>query len=73
MANDRLNPLNDYLFLKVMGEKGDEEQLCAFLNAVLRRQGQDVIKTLEIIENRMITAEVIGNKSSIQEFAALCA
>ncbi|MDR2468730.1 MAG: hypothetical protein LBD22_07205 [Spirochaetaceae bacterium] len=31
---ERLNPLNDYLFLKVMGEKGAEEQCLAFLNAV---------------------------------------
>jgi hypothetical protein len=32
---ERFNPLNDFLFLKYMGEKGDEEQLLAFLNAVL--------------------------------------
>jgi hypothetical protein len=36
----RLNPLNDYIFLKIMGEKGDEEQLLAFLNAVLGRHGK---------------------------------
>jgi hypothetical protein len=24
MLAERLNPLNDYLFFKVMGEKGDE-------------------------------------------------
>ena len=30
----RLNPLNDYLFCKVMGEKGSEVQLLGFLNAV---------------------------------------
>ncbi|MDR2069380.1 MAG: hypothetical protein LBP71_05875 [Spirochaetaceae bacterium] len=33
---ERLNLLNDYLFVKVMGKKGDEEQLLGFLNAVLR-------------------------------------
>jgi predicted transposase/invertase (TIGR01784 family) len=70
MAKDRLNPLNDYLFLKVMGEKGDEEQLCAFLNAVLGCQGQDAIESLEIIENRAITAEVIGDKTSILDVRA---
>jgi hypothetical protein len=32
---ERFNPLNDYLFLKVMGEEGDEEQRLAFLNAIL--------------------------------------
>ncbi|MCL2834743.1 MAG: hypothetical protein FWD78_16350 [Treponema sp.] len=35
----RANPLNDFLFLKTMGEKGDEEQLLGFLNAVLGRTG----------------------------------
>jgi hypothetical protein len=29
----RLNPLNDFLFYKIMGEKGDEVQLLGFLNA----------------------------------------
>jgi hypothetical protein len=36
MPVERLNPLNDYLFLKIMG---DEEQLLSFLNAVLGRAG----------------------------------
>ncbi|MDR1287502.1 MAG: Rpn family recombination-promoting nuclease/putative transposase [Treponema sp.] len=67
---NRLNPLNDYLFLKVMGEKGDEEQLCAFLNAVLGRDGRDVIESVEIIENRTITAGVVGDKSSILDVRA---
>jgi hypothetical protein len=52
------------MFLKIMGEKGDEEQLCAFLNAVLRREGKDAIVSVEILENRRITGE---------EFVALCA
>ena len=36
---ERFNPLNDYLFLKVMGEKDAEEQCLAFLNAVLADSG----------------------------------
>jgi predicted transposase/invertase (TIGR01784 family) len=67
---NRLNPLNDYLFLKVMGEKGDEEQLCAFLNAVLGRDGRDVIESVEIIENKAVVAEVVGDKSSILDVRA---
>jgi predicted transposase/invertase (TIGR01784 family) len=67
---DRLNPLNDYLFLKVMGEKGDEEQLCAFVNAVLGRNERDSIESVEILENRAIAAEVIGDKSSILDVRA---
>jgi predicted transposase/invertase (TIGR01784 family) len=68
---ERLNPLNDYMFLKIMGEKGDEEQLCAFLNAVLGRSGKDAIVSVEIIENRMINAEVVGDKTSILDVRAL--
>ena len=33
---ERLNPLNDFVFLKVMGEKGAEEQCLGFLNSVFR-------------------------------------
>ncbi|GHU95784.1 hypothetical protein FACS189479_09440 [Spirochaetia bacterium] len=68
---DRLNPLNDYLFFKVMGEKGDEEQLLAFLNAVLKRSGQNRLVSVEILENRTFTAEVIGDKSSILDIRAV--
>jgi hypothetical protein len=48
---DRLNPLNDFAFQKSLGEKGDEEQLAGFLNAVLKRTGNDGIESVEIIEN----------------------
>jgi predicted transposase/invertase (TIGR01784 family) len=70
MINQRLNPLNDFIFLKVMGEKGDEEQLRAFLNAVLGRSGPDAIASVEIIENKTITAEVIGDKTGILDVRA---
>lgn len=70
MVKERLNPLNDYLFLKIMGEKGDEEQLLAFLNAVLGREGKAAIASVEIIENTILTAEVIGDKTSILDVRA---
>ena len=70
MIKERLNPLNDYMFFKIMGEKGDEEQLCAFLNAVLGRKGKDAIVSVEIIENRTIAAEVAGDKTSILDVRA---
>ncbi|GHV72133.1 hypothetical protein AGMMS49928_27950 [Spirochaetia bacterium] len=74
---DRLDPLNDYLFLKVMGEKGDEEQLLGFLNAVLKSPlrgggaGKDRLVSVEILENKTFTAEVIGDKSSILDLRAV--
>jgi predicted transposase/invertase (TIGR01784 family) len=57
------NPLNDYLFYKVMGEKGDEGQLLGFLNAVLGRTGKDQFTSVEILENKTFTPEVLGDKS----------
>ena len=67
----RLNPLNDYLFLKVMGEKGDEIQLLSFLNAVLGRTGNDRLVSVEIIETKTFSAEFIGDKASILDVRAL--
>jgi predicted transposase/invertase (TIGR01784 family) len=70
MKKERLNPLNDYLFMKYMGEKGDEEQLLAFLNAVLQKTGRDRIVSVDIEENKTFTAETIGDKSSVLDVRA---
>jgi predicted transposase/invertase (TIGR01784 family) len=61
---DRLKILNDYAFSKAMGEKGDEPQLTAFLNAVLQRTGKNTIETVEIIEGRDLPAEIAGDKAA---------
>jgi predicted transposase/invertase (TIGR01784 family) len=61
---NRLKPLNDFAFQKAFGEKGDEEQLLAFLNAVLKRTGKDTLKTLEILENKDLPADRVGGKAS---------
>jgi hypothetical protein len=66
----RLNLLNDYLFLKVMGEKGDEEQLLGFLNAVLQKNDADKLVSVEILEDKTFSPEVIGDKSSILDIRA---
>ena len=68
---ERFNLLNDFLFFKVMGEKGDEEQLLSFLNAVLGTTGDDRFGSVEILENRTLTAEEIGNKTSILDVRAI--
>ena len=62
---ERLNPLNDYLFIKLMGEKGDEEQCLAFLNAVLGSKSRKPVQLIKILENKTFTADVIGEKTSI--------
>jgi predicted transposase/invertase (TIGR01784 family) len=61
---DRLKILNDFAFLRAMGEKGDEPQLIAFLNAVLKRTGKNTIESVEIIEGRDLPAEIAGDKSA---------
>ena len=65
MMTERLNPLNDFLFLKVMGEKGNEEQLLGFLNAVLGRVADNRLTSVEILEDRILTPEILGDKASI--------
>jgi predicted transposase/invertase (TIGR01784 family) len=57
------DPLNDFLFYKVMGEKGDEVQLLGFINAVLGKTGDDKFTSVEILENKTFSPESIGDKS----------
>jgi len=57
------DPLNDFLFYKVMGEKGDEVQLLGFINAVLGKTENDKFTSVEILENKTFTPESIGDKS----------
>lgn len=68
---ERLNPLNDYIFQKLLGEKGDEEQLLSFLNAVLKRTGRDKLISVEILENKTLTADIVGDKTSILDIRAV--
>jgi predicted transposase/invertase (TIGR01784 family) len=67
----RLHILNDFAFLKSFGEKGDETQLTAFLNAVLRRTDRKKIISLEIIENKELPAEITGGKLSKLDVRAM--
>jgi len=67
----RFNPLNDYLFFKVMGEKGDEKQLLGFLNAVLGRSGKKPIESVEIMENTSFEKDIIDGKSCILDVLAV--
>jgi predicted transposase/invertase (TIGR01784 family) len=71
LLRQRYNPLNDYLFYKIMGEKGDEVQLLGFLNAVLGKTGDDCFTSVEIIENKSFTPKVIGDKSSTLDVRAV--
>ncbi|GHV80656.1 hypothetical protein AGMMS49944_24470 [Spirochaetia bacterium] len=67
---ERLNPLDDFIFTKVFGEKGDEEQLLAFLNAVLQRTGRDGLVSVEILEDKTLTGDTIGKKLGVLDVRA---
>lgn len=67
----RLKPLNDYIFGKMFGEKGDEEQLLSLLNAILSKTKRGKLVEIEIVEHRTFTAEVIGDKTSILDIRAV--
>jgi predicted transposase/invertase (TIGR01784 family) len=69
MNETRLNPLNDFLFMKYMGEEGDEEQLLAFLNVVLHKTGNDGIASVKILDTKL-SADIIGDKSSVMDIRA---
>jgi predicted transposase/invertase (TIGR01784 family) len=68
---ERYNPLNDYLFQKIMGEKGDEEQLLAFLNSVLKPSRKNLLTSVEILENKTITADILGDRTVILDVRAI--
>jgi predicted transposase/invertase (TIGR01784 family) len=70
MNEERLNPLNDFLFMKYMGEKGDEEQLTSFLQGVLHKTKKDKIVSVTILENRLMSADIIGDKSGVLDIRA---
>jgi len=71
LLKQRLNPLNDFLFYKIMGEKGDEVQLLGFINAVLGKTGTGRFTAVDIIENKSFTPKVIGDKSSSLDVRAV--
>jgi len=48
----RYDPLNNFLFYKIFGEKGDEVQLLGFINAVLGKSGNNLFTSVEILENK---------------------
>jgi predicted transposase/invertase (TIGR01784 family) len=65
------DPLNDFLFYKIFGEKGDEVQLLGFLNAVLGKTGDDKFTSVTILEDKTLTAEFLGDKTSVLDVKAI--
>ena len=67
----RLTRLHDFIFIKTLGQKGDEIQLLGFLNAVLGRSGKDQLKTVEILGNRTFPRETSDGKSCVLDVLAV--
>lgn len=66
----RLNPLNDYLIVKMFGETGDEEQLLSLMNAVGKKTGKRFI-SVQILEDKTLTADILGNKKIILDVRSI--
>jgi hypothetical protein len=58
---NRLNPLNDYIFKRLME---DTEHLIVLLNAILDAKEQKKLVSLKIINNKELNAEMIYDKAS---------
>jgi predicted transposase/invertase (TIGR01784 family) len=66
----RVKPLNDFIFKRVFGEKGNEDILISFINAVLKRTKKEPIVEVEIIDNKQLTKELILDKTGIIDVRA---
>lgn len=66
----KIKPLNDFIFKKIFGEKGNEDILIAFINAVLKRTNKESIVEVEIIDNKQLTKELIEDKTGIIDVRA---
>ncbi|NFE93564.1 Rpn family recombination-promoting nuclease/putative transposase [Clostridium botulinum] len=66
----KVKPLNDFIFKKVFGEKGNEDILISFINAVLKRTKKEPIVEIEIIDNKQLNKALILDKTGIIDVRA---
>ncbi len=60
---ERLNPLNDYIFKRLMGEEESKDNLIPFLNAVLDPDDQKKLVSLELLDSsKELVKEMISDK-----------
>jgi predicted transposase/invertase (TIGR01784 family) len=67
---ERLKPLNDFVFKKTFGEEDSKDNLIALLNAILSKKDRDKLVTLEIVDNKELTPELIEDKTGIIDVRA---
>ncbi|MEW6624997.1 MAG: Rpn family recombination-promoting nuclease/putative transposase, partial [Bacillota bacterium] len=63
MTVKQVNPLNDFIFKKLLGEEDSKDNLVAFLNAVLDPEDKKKLVSLEIVDNKQLTKELIEDKT----------
>ncbi|MDR0664974.1 MAG: Rpn family recombination-promoting nuclease/putative transposase [Helicobacteraceae bacterium] len=68
---ERINPLNDYVFKRVIGEQEDEKWLLAFVNAVLAKTGGGNIVSLNVDNDKEIPPEYIADKGNYLDVLAV--
>jgi predicted transposase/invertase (TIGR01784 family) len=69
---ERLNPLNDYIFKRLMGEEESKDNLIAFLNAVLNSDDQKKLVSLELLDNNTeLLKEMISDKTGRLDVRAI--
>lgn len=67
---ERMKPLNDYVFKKLFGEEDTKDNLISLLNAILNKNDREKLVTIEIIENKELTRELIDDKTGILDVRA---
>lgn len=70
---ERIKPLNDFVFKKLFGEEDSKDNLIALLNAILSKKDKDKLVTLEILNNKELTKEMIDDKTGILDVRAITA
>jgi predicted transposase/invertase (TIGR01784 family) len=70
LAIDRLKPKNDFVFGRLFGEKESKDSLISLLNAILRKNGQEAIADLKIIENKQLRKMILDEKTGSLDIRA---
>ncbi|MDP4144934.1 MAG: Rpn family recombination-promoting nuclease/putative transposase [Bacillota bacterium] len=60
-----LDPKNDVVFQKLFGKKENEDILLSFLNAVLGKQGNDRIVSVDFIDKKLNDEDILDEKIGI--------
>mgnify|MGYP000281684540 CR=1 FL=1 len=67
---ERLKPLNDFIFKKTFGEEETKDNLISLLNAILSKKDRDKLVTLEIVDDKELTPELLEDKTGIIDVRA---